>query len=84
MGVTEGEEFGTLTISTGTDGFEQYFIDLRKSGIPKPGAAWVALQRGFDHKTSIMDYDPKTDRLLAMTEVDAPNYRLVERGSREA
>ncbi len=77
MGVTEGEEFGTLSISTGTDGFEQYYIDLRKSGIPAPGAKWIALQTGFDHKTSIMDYDPKADRLLAMTEVDAPNYRLV-------
>lgn len=77
MGVTEGEEFGTLNVSTGTDGFEQYFIDLRKSGIPKPGAPWTALQQGFDHKTSIVDYDPSSDRLLVMTEVDAPNYRLV-------
>ncbi len=78
MGVTEGEEFGLLNVSTGTDGFEQYYIDLRKGGIPAPGAKWVALQRGFDHKTSIIDFDAKRNRLLAMTEVGAPNYRLVE------
>ncbi|MEO8590431.1 MAG: prolyl oligopeptidase family serine peptidase [Flavobacteriales bacterium] len=77
MGVTEGEEFGTLTVSTGTDGFEQYYIDLRKVGMPTPATKWVALQTGFAHKTNIMDYDPKSDRLLVMTEVNAPNYRLV-------
>ncbi|MFT3885626.1 MAG: prolyl oligopeptidase family serine peptidase [Flavobacteriales bacterium] len=77
VGVTEGEEFATLYVSTGTDGFEMYYHDLRKGGIPAPATKWVALQQGFDHKTSVLDYDPATDRLLVMTEVDAPNYRLV-------
>lgn len=76
-GVTEGEEFVTLYISTGTDGFEQYYHDLRKGGIPKPDTKWVPLQTGFDHKTSIVDFDPKSNQLLVMTDVDAPNYRLV-------
>jgi prolyl oligopeptidase len=76
-GVTEGEEFVTLYVSTGTDGFEMYFHDLRKGGIPTPTTQWMPLQTGFDHKTTILDYDPKLDRLLVMTEVDAPNYRLV-------
>ena len=77
VSVTEGEEFATLYISTGTDGFEQYYYDLRSGGIPKPGATWTTLQTGFDHKTSIIDFDPKSKQLLVMTDVDAPNYRLV-------
>ncbi|MBL7940575.1 MAG: S9 family peptidase, partial [Flavobacteriales bacterium] len=77
MDVTEGEEFAGLTISTGTDGYEQYFLDLRKSGMPNPSTKWTALQTGFDHKTSLLDMDPKTGQLLVMTDVDAPNYRLV-------
>ncbi|MBK8341125.1 MAG: hypothetical protein IPK99_14525, partial [Flavobacteriales bacterium] len=36
------------------------------------------MQRGFDHKTSITDFVPATGKFLVMTEVDAPNYRLVE------
>ncbi len=77
-GVTEGEEFATLYVSTGTDGFEMYFHDLRKGGMPNPSTKWVPLQQGFDHKTSITDFIPATGKFLVMTEVDAPNYRLVE------
>ncbi|MBK7384755.1 MAG: S9 family peptidase [Flavobacteriales bacterium] len=78
VGVTEEEEFATLYISTGTDGFEMYFHDLRKGQLPTPATAWVALQQGFEHKTSIIDFVPTTGKFLVMTEVDAPNYRLVE------
>ena len=78
VSVTEGEEFASLTVSTGTDGFETYYIDLRQGGVPEPGASWIALQRGFDHKTSIVDFVPATGKFLVTTEVDAPNYRLVE------
>jgi len=77
LGVTEGEEFATLTVSTGTDGFEQYYHDLRSGGMPTPATKWVPLQTGFDHKTSIIAYEPTTDKLLVMTDVDAPRYRLV-------
>jgi prolyl oligopeptidase len=77
VGVTEGEEFATLYISTGTDGFEQYFHDLRKGGLPSVDTKWVPLQTGFSNKTSILEYDPKQDRLLVRTDVDAPTYRLV-------
>ena len=77
-GVTEGEEFATLYVSTGTDGFEMYYHDLRKGGIPTPATKWTALQQGFDHKTSIIDFVPASGKFLVMTEVDAPNYRLVE------
>ena len=77
VGVTEGEEFATLTVSTGTDGFEQYYHDLRSGGMPTPTTKWVPLQTGFDHKTSIVAYEPTGDKLLVMTDVDAPRYRLV-------
>ena len=77
-GVTEGEEFATLYVSTGTDGYEMYYHDLRKGGIPTPATKWVPLQTGFDHKTSIVDFVPGTGKFLVMTEVNAPNYRLVE------
>ena len=77
-GVTEGEEYATLYVSTGTDGFEMYYHDLRKGGIPSPSTKWTTLQQGFDHKTSILDFVPSSGRFLVMTEVDAPNYRLVE------
>ncbi|MGB3870607.1 MAG: prolyl oligopeptidase family serine peptidase [Flavobacteriales bacterium] len=77
VGTTEGEEFASLMISTGTDGFEEYFFDLRKGGIPNPSTKWTPLQEGFDHKTSIVDFDPKTGHFLVMTDVDAPRYRLV-------
>jgi prolyl oligopeptidase len=76
-GTTEGEEFATLYISTGTDGFEQYFYDLRKGVLPTPATQWTPLQRGFNHKTSIMAFEPKSGQFLVMTDVDAPNYRLV-------
>jgi len=78
VGVTEEEEFATLYISTGTNGYEMHYHDLRTGGIPTPGTKWMTLQSGFDHKTSIIDFVPATGKFLVMTEVDAPNYRLVE------
>jgi prolyl oligopeptidase PreP (S9A serine peptidase family) len=36
VGVTEGEEFATLYVSTGTDGFEQYFHRPPQGGMPTP------------------------------------------------
>lgn len=77
VGVTEGEEFATLYISTGTDGFEQYYHDLRSGSLPSPATSWTPLQKGFDHKTSIIDFEPRSGRFLVMTDVDAPRYRLV-------
>ncbi|MBL7952845.1 MAG: S9 family peptidase [Flavobacteriales bacterium] len=77
LGVTEGEEFATLYVSTGTNGFEQYYHDLRSGGMPTPATKWVALQTGFEQKTSIVAYEPKGDKLLVMTDVGAPRYRLV-------
>ena len=78
VGVTEEEEFATLYVSTGTNGYEMHFHDLRGGDMPSPATKWMPLQTGFDHKTSIIDFVPATGKFLVMTEVDAPNYRLVE------
>jgi prolyl oligopeptidase len=77
VGVTEGEEFATLYISTGTDGYEEHFHDLRAHGLPTPETKWVPLQLGFEQKTSILDYDPKSGQLIVLTDLRAPNYRCV-------
>lgn len=45
-----------------------------------PSTKWTALQQGFEHKTSIIDFVQASGKFLVMTEVDAPNYRLVEVG----
>jgi prolyl oligopeptidase len=77
LSTTEGEEFATLYVTTGTDGFEQYFFDLRKGAIPTPASTWTPLQLGFDHKTTIIAFEPKSGKFLVTTDVDAPRYRLV-------
>jgi prolyl oligopeptidase len=77
VGTTEGEEFATLMVTTGTDGWEESFFDLRKGGIPGPASKWTPLQHGFDHHTSIIAFEPKSAKFLVMTDVDAPRYRLV-------
>ena len=81
VGVTEGEEYATLFVSTGTDGFEQFYHDLSK-GIPTPNTKWQTLQAGFEQKTSIIDYIPAETsnvggKFLVLTDVDAPRYRCV-------
>ncbi len=77
VSTTEGEEFATLNVTTGTDGFEQYFFDLRKGAMPTPDTKWTPLQLGFDHKTAIIAFEPKSGKFLVTTDVDAPRYRLV-------
>jgi prolyl oligopeptidase len=80
-GVTEGEEYATLYVSTGTDGFEQYFYDLSQ-GLPSPSDKWEVLQSGFKRKTSIVDFIPEGTpnvggKFLVLTDLDAPRYRCV-------
>ena len=82
LGVTEGEEYATLYVSTGTDGYSMYYHDLRKGGMPTPATTWQVLQDGFDQKTSIVEYVPEGvpgvgGKFLVQTDVNAPNYRLV-------
>jgi len=81
VGVTEGEEYATLYVTTGTDGFEQHYHDLSQ-GIPGPSTNWQTLQSGFDQKTSIVDFIPEGTpnvggQFLVLTDVNAPRYRCV-------
>lgn len=68
--VTEDNRYFILYKSTGTDGFETHFMDLndRKSGI-RP------LFTGFENKSSVIDH--VDGKLLVITDIDAPNYRLI-------
>ncbi|MEZ4759135.1 MAG: hypothetical protein R2810_05035 [Flavobacteriales bacterium] len=82
LGVTEGEEYATLYVSTGTDGYSMYYHDLRKGGMPTPATTWQVLQDGFDQKTTSWNTFQKAcpawaAKFLVQTDVNAPNYRLV-------
>lgn len=68
--VTEDNRYFILYKSTGTDGYETHFMDLndRKRGI-RP------LFTGFENKSSVIDH--VDGKLLVITDIDAPNYRLI-------
>ncbi|MBP6183379.1 MAG: S9 family peptidase [Saprospiraceae bacterium] len=68
--ITEDKKYLFLYASTGTDGFETYFMDLSK-----PSSAFQPLYKGFDSKNTLVDH--KDGKFLMLTNVDAPNYRLV-------
>ncbi len=68
-GLTEDKHYHIVYASTGTDGFETYYKDLRKSD------GYRALFTGFKNKSSIVDY--VGDRFLVLTDIGAPKYRLV-------
>lgn len=70
VNVTEDEKFLILYAASGTDGFECYFQDLAK-----PMSAFKPLFKGFEHKSSVIDHHD--GRFLVITDIDAPNYRLV-------
>ena len=64
------ERFLILSVSEGTDGNELHVMDLSKGE-----NAFVPLISGFDFSSGVVDQEG--DRLLVMTNIDAPNYRLV-------
>ncbi|MEX1189524.1 MAG: prolyl oligopeptidase family serine peptidase [Bacteroidia bacterium] len=67
---TEDENFLLLSISEGTDGNETWYRNLKKGD-----TSFKPLLYGFDHSSSVVANDG--DDLLVLTNVDAPNYRLV-------
>lgn len=69
-GITEDRNYLALYASTGTDGFETYYKDLKTNGPITP------IFKGFTNKSNIVDNIG--DKLLVMTDVNAPKYRLVE------
>lgn len=69
VSVTEDKQYLSLSAASGTDGFETYIKNLAKNG------KLTRMTRGFANKTSIVDHHD--GRLLALTDIGAPNYRLV-------
>lgn len=67
--LTEDELYLIMTASSGTDGFECYYMDLKNNGPLTP------LFTGFEHKSSVIEHT--NGNFLVITDIDAPNYRLV-------
>lgn len=70
-GLTEDERFLVLNISEGTDGDEIKVCDLRK-GVANE---FVTIVPGFSTNASVVDNIG--DKLIVMTNADAPNYKVV-------
>lgn len=68
--ITEDQNYIVLTKSSGTDGFETYF---KKNGDKSP---FKPLYTGFKNKNYIIDH--VNGQFYMLTDVDAPNYRLVQ------
>ncbi|MEZ5174461.1 MAG: prolyl oligopeptidase family serine peptidase [Bacteroidia bacterium] len=67
---TEDENFLLLSVSQGTDGNETWYRNLKKGE-----TSFKVLLSGFESSSSVINNDG--NRLLVLTNVDAPNYRLV-------
>jgi prolyl oligopeptidase len=68
---TEDERFLIIDISEGTDGNQIIVKDLNNTNKPK----FRVIVQGFDSHNAIIDN--VGDKLLLMTDIDAPNYKLV-------
>lgn len=68
-GITEDGKYLHMYVAEGTDGYETYIKDLENDGELTP------LFTGFANKSDVVNH--VNGRLLVMTDIDAPNYRLV-------
>lgn len=68
-GVTEDDKYLIMYAASGTDGYELFFKNLKTDG------ELTTVREGFDNKTSIIDH--KDGKFIALTDIDAPNYRVV-------
>jgi len=71
-GLTEDERFLTLTKSEGTSGSELWVKDMKNTS---PQNNFILLIKGFDTQSNFIDNDG--DKLLVLTNADAPNYKVV-------
>jgi prolyl oligopeptidase len=69
-GTTEDERFLIIDISEGTDGNQIMVQDLNEKD-----AKFEYLIKGFENHNGVIDN--VGDKMLVMTDVDAPNYKLV-------
>ncbi|MEL7021897.1 MAG: S9 family peptidase, partial [Bacteroidota bacterium] len=70
-GVTEDNKYLILYAQPGTDGFATYYKDMEADGEITP------LFEGYDKKSSVVHH-LGDGKMLVRTNIDAPNYRLVE------
>ncbi|HKL40734.1 MAG TPA: prolyl oligopeptidase family serine peptidase, partial [Cryomorphaceae bacterium] len=67
--VTEDDKYLVMYAASGTDGFELLFKNLETDG------ELTKVREGFANKTSIIDH--KDGKFIALTDIDAHNYRVV-------
>lgn len=71
-GVTEDKRYFVMYAAPGTDGYATYLLDLKNPiGSAKP----ELLFEGYKNKSTVVDH--ADGQLLVLTDLDAPNYRLV-------
>lgn len=68
-GVTEDRKYFVMYAAPGTDGFATYYKDLGTDGPMTP------LFSGYQNKSSVVDHI--NGKFLVVTDIGAPNYRLV-------
>jgi prolyl oligopeptidase len=69
-GVTEDGRYFVMYAAPGTDGFATYYKDLQKDG------PITLLFEGYKNKSSVVHNIGS--KFLVLTDIDAPNYRLIE------
>jgi len=67
---TEDDKYLILYASTGTDGYEVYYMDLENRA-----AGFTALFAGFENKSSVVEHID--GRFVVQTDIGASKYRLV-------
>lgn len=68
--ITEDQKYLILYKQPGTDGFATYVKDLEADG------PFMELSPGYDTKSTVVKH--LDGKLLVLTNIDAPNYRLVQ------
>lgn len=71
VGTTEDDRYLIMRKASGTDGFETWFLALDQQE-----RDFRPLYTGFKHKNSVIDH--RDGYFYVLTDVDAPNYRLVK------
>jgi prolyl oligopeptidase len=69
-GLTEDERFLEVRQSEGTSGSQIWIKDMKN-----PNSNFILLIKGFDTEAGVIDNDG--DRILVLTNADAPNYKVV-------
>lgn len=72
VSLTDDKQYLILYKSTGTDGFETYYYDLRQG---LENVTFKALFQGFSHKNSVIGHH--NGQLYIHTDIGAPNYRII-------